>query len=173
MKAQIADFQYIDSRHGRVVLDIDGDFRGQYDKFKDKDIEVSIKKWHPSRSLDSNRLLWELCTQIAKVIGSTKEDVYKQAIRGYGEYTSLLIKEEAVLDFERNWSEHGIGWFIDVVDDSDIPGYKLIFAYQGSSTYDTAQMSRLIENSVMQDARALGIETRNPEEIQSLLKEER
>lgn len=170
MKARISDFQYIDSRHGRVTLDIDGDFRNQYDKLKDKDIEVSIKKWHPSRSLSANNLLWELCTEIAKAIGSTKEDVYRQQVRAVGEYTPLPIKEEAVADFERIWSAHGIGWFIDVVDDSKLDGYKLIFAYQGSSTYDTKQMSRLID-SIMQDAQALGIETRNPEDIKSLLEE--
>lgn len=171
MKAKITDFQYISAERGRVTLDIDGDFRSQYDKFKDKDIDFSVKKWHPSRSLDSNSYLWTLCTEIAKKIGSTKEEVYKAQIREVGEYTPLPIKHEAVFDFERIWSAHGIGWFIDVVDDSKIPGYKLIFAYQGSSTYDTKQMSRLIDN-VIQDCQALGIETRNPAEIQSLLKEE-
>ena len=171
MKARIADFRYIDAEHGRVTLDIDGDFRNLYDRYHDKDIEIGIKKWHPSRSLDANAYLWQLCTEIAKLIGSTKEDVYRQQIRSVGEYTPLPIKEEAVADFEKIWSAHGIGWFTDIVDDSKIPGYKLVFAYQGSSAYDTRQMNRLIE-SVLQDAQALGIETRNPNDIQSLLEGE-
>ena len=96
--------------------------------------------------------------------------MYRRNIREVGEYTPLPIKVEAVFDFERIWSAHGIGWFIDVVDDSKIPGYKLVFAYQGSSTYDTKQMSRLIDN-VMQDAKSIGIETEDPNKIKSLLEE--
>jgi hypothetical protein len=42
--------------------------------------------------------------------------------------------------------------------------------YYGSSYYDTAQMSRLIELAV-QDCKELGIETRSEEEIASLLGE--
>lgn len=43
-------------------------------------------------------------------------------------------------------------------------------AYHGSSTYDTAQMSRLIDN-IVQDCKALGIETMTPDKL-SILKEE-
>lgn len=42
--------------------------------------------------------------------------------------------------------------------------------FYGSSVYDTAQMSALIE-SLVQEARQLGIETRPQEEIDSLLRE--
>ena len=42
-------------------------------------------------------------------------------------------------------------------------------AYHGSSTYDTQQMSRLIDNLV-QDCKALDIETLTPDKL-ALLKE--
>ena len=45
-------------------------------------------------------------------------------------------------------------------------------AYYGSSTYNTRQMSRLID-LVVQDAKALGVETMAPEELASLLEGER
>lgn len=170
MKARILDFTYRGLSKGLLTLELDGDFRDTYDKLNKFDVDVTVKKWHPARSKDANSLLWELCTRIAKAIGSTKEEVYRRNIREVGEYTPLPIKVEAVCDFERIWSAHGIGWFIDVVDDSKIPGYKLVFAYQGSSTYDTKQMSRLIDN-VMQDAKAIGVETEDPNKIKSLLEE--
>ena len=170
MKAKIASFTYRGANKGLLILELDGDFRDTYDKLNKFDVDVTVKKWHPARSKDANALLWEMCTRIAKEIGSTKEEVYRRNIREVGEYTPLPIKVEAVFDFERIWSAHGIGWFIDVVDDSKIPGYKLVFAYQGSSTYDTKQMSRLIDN-VMQDAKAIGIETEDPNKIKSLLEE--
>ena len=55
-----------------------------------------------------------------------------------------------------------------MVDNSKIPGYKLVHAYYGSSTFDTEEMSRLI-NAIVEDCKELGIETRTPEEIENLL----
>lgn len=40
--------------------------------------------------------------------------------------------------------------------------------YYGSSTYDTAQMSRLI-NIIVEECKAQGIETRTPDEISKLV----
>jgi hypothetical protein len=45
-----------------------------------------------------------------------------------------------------------------------------VFAYYGTSTYDTAEMSRVIENTV-QDAKTLNIETATPRELALLLEE--
>ena len=43
-----------------------------------------------------------------------------------------------------------------MIDDSKIPGYKLVFAYYGSSVYDTEEMSTLIDYLV-DDAEQMGI----------------
>lgn len=40
--------------------------------------------------------------------------------------------------------------------------------YSGSSTYDTRQMSSLIDN-IVQDCQAVGVETMPPDKLQSLL----
>ena len=82
-------------------------------------------------------------------------------------FEPLPVKEEALERFSRAWSSRGIGWFTVVVDDS-FPGYKKVFAYYGSSTYNSEEMSRLINNTI-EDARALGIETATPEELSLLL----
>jgi hypothetical protein len=82
-------------------------------------------------------------------------------------YTPLPIVATGVEDFQRLWSSHGIGWFCDVIDNSKIPGYKLIFAYHGSSGYNTAQMAALIDR-IIQDAKAIGIETLPADEIARL-----
>lgn len=169
MKAKIVDFLYINSRKGRLTIDLDGDFRKDFDKLKDSAVEVTIKKWFPVKSETANNYLWKLCTEIAKAVGITKEEVYRQQIREVGEYTPLPIREDAVEEFQRIWAAHGIGWFVDVVDDSKLPGYKLVFAYQGSSTYDSKQLARLID-AVKQEAVNLGIEVRPQEEIDSLLR---
>lgn len=173
MKAKIADFLYISPTHQRITIDFEGDFRRQYDKVKDSEfVEVTVKKWFPNRSGDANAYLWVLCSEIAKKIGSTKELVYRREIKEVGEYTPLPIKAEAVDTFTRLWESHGVGWVCEVVDDSKLDGYKLVFAYNGSSSYDTKTFSRLLDN-VIQEAKGLGIEVRNEEEIKSLLQGEK
>ena len=53
---------------------------------------------------------------------------------------------------------------------SKIAGCVNVVLYYGSSTYDSAQMSRLID-LVVQECQAQGIETKTPEEL-ALLKED-
>jgi hypothetical protein len=126
-----------------------------------------VKRVRQKRSNDANAFLWELCTQIATATGVDKVDVYRRNIREGNEYTPLPIVATGVEEFQRLWSSHGIGWFCDVVDNSKIPGYKLLFAYHGSSEYDSKQMSDLI-NRVIQDAEAIGIPTLPPQELAQL-----
>ena len=135
-----------------------------------KEGEYEIKRVRKRRSLDANAYLWVLCSKIAEAAGVTKEEVYRRNIREGEEYTPLPIKEEAVEDFSRIWAAHGIGWFCDLVDYSKMPGYRLLFAYHGSSEYNSKQMSSLIER-VKQDAESVGVEVMSPEQLAALIKE--
>ena len=138
--------------------------------------ELTIKadKRRRKRSLDANGYLWALCTKIAEKLQDgrvmvTKEEVYRKHIKNAGRFTALAVQEIALEEFLKMWRRHGIGWFAEVVD-STLDGCKKVFAYHGSSEYDTKQMSRLID-SVIEDARALGIETMPPKELESLMDE--
>lgn len=130
--------------------------------------EYQFTKAKKRRSLDANAYCWVLCTEIGKAVRMAKEEVYRRNIREVGDYTPLPIKAEAVDEFKRIWAGHGIGWFVDVIDDSKIPGYKLCFAYQGSSVYDTSQMHRLLEN-LIQDAKSVGVDVISDREKSLLL----
>ena len=142
-----------------------------YDKLKDTDVDVEIKKHNPKRSRDANNFAWALCTDIGKALTPPlpKEEVYRKAIRDVGEYEPLPIREDTVETFQRRWASHGTGWFAEVVDNSKLKGYKLVFAYYGSSTYDTAAMSRLIDYLV-QDAREMGLQLPASKEQEEMLK---
>ena len=129
-----------------------GDAGKIFDKLKDAEVNVEIKKATNARSKDANAFCWSLCTDIGHALTPplTKEEVYRRAIRDVGDYEPLPIKAEAVDTFQTRWAAKGTGWFAEVIDDSKLPGYKLVFAYYGSSTYDTASMSRLIDYLVDQ-----------------------
>lgn len=53
---------------------------------------------------------------------------------------------------------------------SKIPGYRNLRAYYGSSTYDTRQMSALIDH-IVQDCKQLGIETLTPDKLAAMMGE--
>ena len=118
-----------------------------FDNLKDKEVSIEIKKNSHPRSKSANDFLWAMCTDIGKAMRPPlpKEMVYRQVIRDVGEYEPLPIKDEAVPIFCERWAAKGTGWFAEVVDDSKIPGYKLVFAYYGSSTYTSEEMSRLLD----------------------------
>lgn len=124
-----------------------GDAGKVYEKLKDHEVSIEIKKYNPLRSKTANDFCWAMCTDIGNALRPPlpKEEVYRKAIRAVGEYEPLPIREDAVETFLRRWATKGTGWFAEIVDDSKLPGYKLVFAYYGSSTYDTAAMSRLID----------------------------
>lgn len=157
---------------GKQILSLtvlDGDFRDKWDELKEVDLEVTIKKYRKKRSKNANDYLWVLCEEIAKNQGITKEEVYRKQIREVGVYEPLPVREDAIERFDAAWRQKGIGWFTEVVDDS-FPGYKKIFAYYGTSVYNTEEMSRVI-NAAVEDARALGIDLISPEEMSLLMEE--
>ncbi len=139
-----------------------------------KDLCIQFGKKKKKRSLDANDYCWVLCTKISELLQNskiyiTKEEVYRKHIRLVGVYEPLALREDAVDRFVDAWGKRGTGWLTEVVD-SSLDGCKKVFAYYGSSTYDTKEMGRLIE-SIMQDCIALGIETMPPAELDSLLKQ--
>ena len=132
--------------------------------------ELSVKEYRQKRSLDANAYAWVLIGKIADAMRITPEEVYRQAIQNIGgNYEVIPVKEEAAKHFRKIWEAKGLGWPCIDMGQSRIPGYRNLRAYYGSSTYDTRQMSQLID-SLVQDCRALDIETLSPEKL-SLLKE--
>ena len=147
MEGRLTGFSLNRDGSQNVTVTVTADFAETYDKLKDVQVSVEIRKATRKRSKDANAMCWAMCHDIGNAIVPPvpKEEVYRRAIREVGEYEPLPIKDVAVETFQRRWAAKGVGWFAEVIDDSKIPGYKLVFAYYGSSTYDTAAMSRLID----------------------------
>ncbi len=136
---------------------------------KGKLLNVEIKKHTKKRSLDANSYCWIISDKIAKAIGNTKEYVYKQAVKQVGDFEIVPIKNEVVEKWIRNWESKGLGWQSEILEKSKLEGYTNTINYFGSSTYDTKQMSVLLEEIVFQ-ATELGIETITPREKEELIR---
>ena len=67
------------------------------------------------------------------------------------------------------WRHNGIGWQTETIP-SKIKGCVNVVLYYGSSTYDTAQMSLLID-MVVQDCKDQNIETLPPDKLAGMMEE--
>lgn len=139
-------------------------------KHKDRLYDLEVKEHRKKRSLDANAYAWVLIHKLAAVERITPEEVYLLNIPKVGNnYTPVCLRECDVQRFIKSWESNGLGWPVKDLGPSQVPGCRNLFAYHGSSTYDTAQMSKLIDNLV-QDCKALDIETMTPDKL-ALLKE--
>lgn len=138
------------------------------DESKEYTIEVKEKK--KKRSLDANAYFWALTDELAKKLNKPKTDIYREYIKEIGGVSdTLCMLNKAVDKFCERWASMGIGYQTDTMK-SKLEGCTNVIAYYGSSTYDTAQMSRLIDMAV-QDCKQFGIPTYDPEELDRLVKE--
>ena len=158
MKAKIIDYDF---RTNRAVVEFDLDFSDFFDRFRDKFVNLEIRLWRPKRSGAANRYLWVLVDKIARRTRQIKDDVYREAIKEIGGVSEVLrCRDEAVERFCKQWASQGLGWQTEVIPIGD--GTSNIIVYYGSSTFDTEQMSQLIDN-VMFEAEQLGIDTDTPD----------
>ena len=145
-----------------------------YDKLRDvQEIDVEAKKHRNKRSNDANAYCWVLCDKIAKELCKdgtvlTKEKIYKDAILQIGTFEAMIVQEKAYENFKRIWEKQGLGFLIQEVSKKD--KCVKVHCYYGSSTYNTKEMSLLIDLLVGL-ATSLDIETKSQNEIDSLLKE--
>lgn len=145
------------------------DFKLLVDELNDKDkLSIEIKQYRERRSLDANAYFFVLADKVAEKLHTTKVDVYRNCIKEIGGVSeTVCVKNEAVERLCEAWSQNGLGYQTETFP-SKIKGCTNVTLYYGSSTYDSAQMSRLIEN-IVQDCKDLGIETATPNEIANLL----
>ena len=145
------------------------DFTEEFDRLSEMDVRVEIKKASKHRSLSANNLAWELIDKIAERTGVGKTEVYRNAIREIGGVSTYAgLRDDVIPAFRQSWESGHTGRQVEVIEGSTKTGWSNVRIYFGSSEFDTAQMSRLID-SLKQDAEALGIPTVSPKEEERLL----
>ena len=138
-------------------------------KMKPKAYDLTVKEHRKKRSLDANAYAWVLIGKLADAMRIPPTVVYNNAIQNIGgNYEVIPIREEAVEKFKEVWTKQGLGWPCVDMGPSKIQGYKNLRAYYGSSTYDTRQMSMLID-ALIQDCKALDIETLSDEKLSAMM----
>lgn len=151
-----------------LMITIPKDQNSVYDEISALDgdkLKVCEITYHrEKRSLDANAFAWALIDKIAKKLGSSDDEIYTEMLRKYGikDYVAALPQSEEVLK--------KVYRVVEPIKDTNINGtpaktFKLV---RGSSTYDSLEMSQFI-NGIVEEAKALGIETLTPDELSQML----
>ena len=138
---------------------------------KEKKYVADIKEWRERRSLDANAYRGVLVGKLSGKLGLPPEEIYRAAIRDVGDnYEVMPVRNDALERWKVIWQSNGLGWLCEEIGPSKLDGYTNVRNFYGSSAYDKAQMSRLIDN-IVQDCKAQGIETMTPAELERLMEE--
>lgn len=126
-----------------------------------KDLRTKFTKWSDKRSLDANGYLWVICTKMAEVLKSSKDEVYEECIQKYGYVDdppiTITVKAEVDMSIiDGHWKL--------LRSDGRFSGYIRI---RGSSEYTSSEMAHFLD-MVVQDAKELGVETLPPSELERL-----
>lgn len=163
-----------DTRKAKISLLLDTKELDIVEQLKNENkLNIELKKWYKKRSLDANAYCWVLCDRIAKELCKdgatlTKDNIYKDAIIQIGTFEPFIVQEKTFENFKRIWEKQGLGFIVQEVSRKD--KCIKVNCYYGSSTYDSKEMSLLIELLVGL-AQSLNIETKSKQEIDSLLEE--
>ena len=126
-------------------------------------LSITAKKYRQRRSLDANAYMWVLVQKIADTLHRDKWEIYLEMLGRYGVFTHIIVKPHMVEKVKQEWrAVKELG----EVCVNGTTGIQLQ-CYFGSSTYDSKEMSVLIDG-VVSEARELGIETLPPDELERM-----
>ena len=128
---------------------------------QEKDKLFEIKEYKEKRSLNANAYAWKLITEIGNVLRKSKEEVYLQMLKDYGQQEMVSVLSSINPEgFFKYYEKAGTS----VLNNKEFTHYRI---FKGTSEYDTKEMSIFIDG-VVQEAKQLDIETKTPNELEEL-----
>lgn len=136
-----------------------------------KKLDIKLTPHREKRSLDANAYFHVLVDKIRGKTGYSFSRVKNELITSYGQIEYLdsqqvVIKTNIQPDqMVEQETLHCKPIRVEIQNDKEVYFYRV---YRGSHTYNTAEMSRLIDGTV-QEAKDLGIETMTPAQIERIM----
>lgn len=153
----------IDFKTGKPTISFEVNERQDFEAIVDEmreceKLSIEIKPYRAKRSLNANAYAWKLIGEIANIVRASKEEVYLEMLKRYGQSEIVSVLAHIPIDQYIKYCEEA--------GESELNGklFKHYKAYKGSSEFDTREMSILIDG-IVSEAKGLGIQTETPEEI--------
>jgi hypothetical protein len=166
MKGRLIDLSFGMNRKQRITVEVDADYRNEFDRLKEADLDIEIKKHRKRRSLSANAYFHVLVNKIAEAQGLGNDEIKTSLVCEYGSLAK--DKDGSTVGFKLPES-------VDVTTiypyvkcfDTRIEGGKTFncyLVYKQTHLMDSKEMARLIDGAVY-TAKDLGIETDTPEQL--------
>ena len=132
-------------------------------KNKGTPVDIEIDSQRSIRSNQANRYLWKLITELGNKLRKSKEELYFEMLKNYGQSDFISVKSEIdVKPYFKYFEKAGEG----KIGDKNFTHYKV---YKGSSEMDSKEFSILMDG-VIQECNEQEIPIRPKEEIESMIK---
>lgn len=159
------------SRKLIVAFQIETEPIDELNNLQGMDLSIKVSKYRQKRSLDANAYFHVLVGKLADVLGISKSECKNSLICSYGQQDFLedgqpvVIKSNIPIKTMMNQELlHCLPCGADK-NNADVTFYKV---FRGSHTYNTKEMSILI-NGTVEECKLQGIETLPPAELERLL----
>ena len=160
----------------QITFEVIQDISSQIQSLQDKQLRITAKQWREKRSLDANAYYWVLIEKLAEALHIYKPRCHNLMLRRYGQNLTIdghgayirIPDTEKAEEIALEASEWHIRPTSEVVRGNDGINYRTYVMLMGSSQYDTAEMSHLIDGLV-DECKALGIETLPPDELARMM----
>lgn len=166
MRGKLKDLTFGAHGEQHITITVTRDFREDYDRLKDCDVNVEIKKWREPRSKDANAYFHVLVNKIAEAQSLGDDEVKRSLVVEYG----ALAKDEdgntlgAMLPVSADIDEFYPYTRLYKSMTLDGKEYHCYLFYKQTHTLDSKEMARLIDGAIYV-AKSLGIDTDTPEQI--------
>lgn len=166
MRGRLIDLSLGLNRKQRITIEVDRDFREDFDRLKDAELDVEIKKHRNRRSLSANAYFHVLVSKIAGERGGSEEATKTWLVCEYGalfkdaEGLTVGFKLPASVDVSTIYP------YVKCFDTRKENGkiFKCYLVYKQTHLMDSKEMARLIDGAI-EVAQELGIETDTPEQL--------
>lgn len=157
---------------GRVVISLTvNENVGDIANLQDKTLDIKLTTHREKRSLDANAYFHVLVDKIRGVTGYSFSRVKNELITSYGQIEYMMGQQVVIktnIPPDKMCEQetlHCKPVKVEIQDGKEVTFYRV---YRGSHTYNTEEMSRLIDGTV-QEAKDLGIETMSTAQIERMM----
>ena len=135
-----------------------------FDSLREKVLSLDIKEYRKKRSLDANSYCWVLCTKMASILNTSKDEVYEEMIQRYGTLDTDGEGYIIITLLEKIPVERLGGHWKFVKHEGRFCSYIKL---KGSSEMDSKEMAVLLDG-IVTECKEMGIETATPNELERM-----